>query len=120
MKTALFVVGSFRAKSFNRQLAREAEALLAPRVARLLALAVLAGAATGCKTEQCEIVERPDTKTGEIRRYCMKGPMDKIIWREDIERLKKIKEEERLRNEPNGKKELLPPPGKRVVYRNRK
>ena len=31
MKTALFVVGSFRAKSFNRQLAREAEALLAPR-----------------------------------------------------------------------------------------
>ena len=31
MKNALFVVGSFRAKSFNRQLAREAEALLAPR-----------------------------------------------------------------------------------------
>ena len=31
MKTALFVVGSFRAKSFNRQLAREAEVLLAPR-----------------------------------------------------------------------------------------
>ncbi len=31
MKTVLFVVGSFRAKSFNRQLAREAEALLAPR-----------------------------------------------------------------------------------------
>ena len=31
MKTALFVVGSFRAESFNRQLAREAEALLAPR-----------------------------------------------------------------------------------------
>ena len=32
MKTVLFVVGSFRAKSFNRQLAREAEAMLAPRV----------------------------------------------------------------------------------------
>ena len=32
MKTALFIVGSFRAKSFNRQLAREAEALLSPRV----------------------------------------------------------------------------------------
>lgn len=31
MKTALFVVGSFRARSFNRQLAREAEVLLAPR-----------------------------------------------------------------------------------------
>ena len=31
MKTVLFIVGSFRAKSFNRQLAREAEALLAPR-----------------------------------------------------------------------------------------
>lgn len=31
MKTVLFVVGSFRARSFNRQLAREAEALLAPR-----------------------------------------------------------------------------------------
>ena len=31
MKTVLFVVGSFRAKSFNRQLAREAEALLATR-----------------------------------------------------------------------------------------
>lgn len=31
MKTALFVVGSFRAKSFNRQLARKVEALLAPR-----------------------------------------------------------------------------------------
>ena len=30
MKTILFVVGSFRARSFNRQLAREAEALLAP------------------------------------------------------------------------------------------
>ena len=32
MKTVLFVVGSFRAKSFNRQLAREAEAMLTPRV----------------------------------------------------------------------------------------
>ena len=31
MKNVLFVVGSFRAKSFNRQLAREAEKLLAPR-----------------------------------------------------------------------------------------
>ena len=31
MKTVLFVVGSFRARSFNRQLAREAEALLASR-----------------------------------------------------------------------------------------
>ena len=31
MKTVLFVVGSFRARSFNRQLARKAEALLAPR-----------------------------------------------------------------------------------------
>ncbi|MBR6022176.1 MAG: NAD(P)H-dependent oxidoreductase [Kiritimatiellae bacterium] len=31
MKTILFIVGSFRARSFNRQLAREAEALLAPR-----------------------------------------------------------------------------------------
>ena len=31
MKSVLFVVGSFRAKSFNRQLAREAEALLSPR-----------------------------------------------------------------------------------------
>ena len=31
MKNALFVVGSFRANSFNRQLAREAETLLAPR-----------------------------------------------------------------------------------------
>ncbi len=31
MKTVLFIVGSFRAKSFNRQLAREAEALLSPR-----------------------------------------------------------------------------------------
>jgi NAD(P)H-dependent FMN reductase len=31
MKTVLFVVGSFRSRSFNRQLAREAEALLAPR-----------------------------------------------------------------------------------------
>ena len=30
MKIALFVVGSFRAKSFNRQLAREAEARHAP------------------------------------------------------------------------------------------
>ena len=29
-KTILFVVGSFRARSFNRQLAREAEALLRP------------------------------------------------------------------------------------------
>jgi NAD(P)H-dependent FMN reductase len=32
MKTALFIVGSLRAKSFNRQLACEAEALLSPRV----------------------------------------------------------------------------------------
>ena len=32
MKTVLFVVGSFRAKSFNRQLACEAEAMLTPRV----------------------------------------------------------------------------------------
>ena len=31
MKTILFIVGSFRARSFNRQLAREAEALLATR-----------------------------------------------------------------------------------------
>ena len=31
MKTVLFVVGSFRARSFNRQLAREAEALLSSR-----------------------------------------------------------------------------------------
>ena len=31
MKTVLFIVGSFRAKSFNRQLACEAEALLSPR-----------------------------------------------------------------------------------------
>lgn len=31
MKTVLFVVGSFRVRSFNRQLAREAETLLAPR-----------------------------------------------------------------------------------------
>ena len=31
MKSVLFVVGSFRAKSFNRQLAREAEKLLSPR-----------------------------------------------------------------------------------------
>ena len=31
MKTVLFIVGSFRAKSFNRQLAREAEALLSSR-----------------------------------------------------------------------------------------
>lgn len=31
MKTILFVVGSFRARSFNRQLAKEAEALLAGR-----------------------------------------------------------------------------------------
>ena len=31
MKTILFIVGSFRAQSFNRQLARQAEALLAPR-----------------------------------------------------------------------------------------
>ena len=31
MKTVLFVVASLRAKSFNRQLSREAEALLAPR-----------------------------------------------------------------------------------------
>jgi NAD(P)H-dependent FMN reductase len=34
MKTILFVVGSFRARSFNRQLAREAEALL-PRDCRV-------------------------------------------------------------------------------------
>lgn len=31
MKTVLFVVGSFRARSFNRQLARAAEPLLSPR-----------------------------------------------------------------------------------------
>ena len=31
MKSVLFVVGSFRARSFNRQLAREAEKLLSPR-----------------------------------------------------------------------------------------
>ncbi len=31
MKTILFVVGSFRVRSFNRQLAREAERLLSPR-----------------------------------------------------------------------------------------
>ena len=31
MKSVLFVVGSFRARSFNRQLASEAEKLLAPR-----------------------------------------------------------------------------------------
>lgn len=31
MKTILFIVGSFRARSFNRQLARQAEALLATR-----------------------------------------------------------------------------------------
>ena len=31
MKTILFIVGSFRAQSFNRQLARQAETLLAPR-----------------------------------------------------------------------------------------
>ena len=87
--------------------------------ARLLALAVLAGAATGCKTEKYEIVERPDPETGEIKRYWKKtGGVegDPAEW----ERLRKLEEEERLRNEKNGKKELLPPPGKRVVYRNRK
>ena len=31
MQTVLFIVGSLRAKSFNRQLAREAEAILTPR-----------------------------------------------------------------------------------------